>query len=362
MFHILVLLVSWLTWGTVDLINTNAYSVSSSATMIEMTFEDYAHNQGVDDITLTNLIVNADFIVLNNQTLKEVFEDGQLVLGSQFTTDTNADGIADNWTNHGNLTALSVVDEIQNFTGSGVYTVTYLNRLTQNNIYTVIGNQYYTFVNAKRNNSAVNNKIYVSQMGGNLIKQIDLTTEYAFYSVIYAPASISQTHFALSADVGLQVSVDYVGAVNLTSLGISNLSQTELDTLYLYYQALKNDVSLGISKIDVIDDVSYYTNDLIILELGTTPIYTKSQLDDIIAYYGYFEGEQTFLNINHTDFDTIYTEFFGTASTVFLDNYDTTAYIDLTTTYNDIVINDIGVMLIFLLGYLTVIHIVKEYL
>ena len=349
MFHILVLLVSWLTWGTVDLINTNAYSVSSSATMIEMTFEEYAHNQGVDDITLTNLIGNGDFIVLNNQTLKEVFEDGQLITNGDFSDGTTG------WTASNSGTP-SVASGIVSFTPTAQWGGIKANITTPLN--SIV---YYV---AKVKSSSNYTRVFINDFVPNVVYHSG-SGNYellSYKSTIVLERQTIINIIILSTSSWTQIDVDYAYAYNLTTLGISNLSRTELDTLYSYYQAVKNNVSFGASNIDVIDDVSYYTNDLIILELGITPIYTQSQLDDIIAYYGYFEGEQTFLNINHTDFDTIYTEFFGTASTVFLDNYDTTAYIDLTTTYNDIDINDIGVMLIFLLGYLTVIHIVKEYL
>jgi len=360
MFHILVLLVSWLTWGTVDLINTNAYSVSLSATMIEMTFEEYAHNQGVDDITLTNLFVNADFIVLNNQTLKEVFEDNNLINNYDFVIDDNNDNLADYYVNYGGT---PLYDNGQKLTGLG--TGVYLG-LGQG-LNTVINNVYYFRLEYRTNN--ITDKLF--QVTSNSPSQIfyqDTIVLNGFISLINIPLTNKTDINVLYIDENDNIlNTEYVVFeklfyYNLTDLGISNLSQTELDTLYSYYQAVKNDVSLGISKIDVIDDVSYYTNDLIILELGTSSIYTKSQLDDLIAYYGYFDDEQTFLNINHIDFDAIYTEFFGSAPTVFLDNYDSTVYIDLTTTYDDIDINDIGIMLIFLLGYLTVIHIVKEYL
>ena len=219
MFHILVLLVSWLTWGTVDLINTNAYSVSSSATMIEMTFDEYAHNQGVDDITLTNLIVNGDF-----------------------SLDSNSDGTADNWT-----------------------TYHAINRYISNGIQYSYSDRVYLISVLYQGDTIINYYYYVSYIGyGNVVNYTMKVgnSEYVYIGNVEGQrgssiVKASRTNNGSGFEIGAIVS--------------------DLGNVY------------GIDKI-------------ISFNLGLSPIYTKSQLDDLIAYYGYFEGEALLPDVSTASF------------------------------------------------------------
>ena len=46
----------------------------------------------------------------------------------------------------------------------------------------------------------------------------------------------------------------------------------------------------------------FIVDNIILLDLGVSPIYTKSQLDDLIAYYGYFEGEALLPDASNASF------------------------------------------------------------
>jgi len=250
----------------VDLINTNAYSVSSSATMIEMTFEDYAHNQGVDDITLTNLIGNGDF-----------------------SNGTTGWGVA-------NATQ-SVSCDINTVVSNGSTNNVQLWRRSISNV--PIGSKYYAVSKVRTTTSGVNT--------------LNLQIEYVIspFTIATVTNPVQNTWYILSNvfTTTILANMLYNNRNYFTTLGAISGVTFEYDFAYLI------NISTLISNKQY-SPLYQTTFDLM------SDAQIKAQLDDLIAYYGYFDDEQTFFYINHTDFDTIYTEFFGTAPTVFLDNFD----------------------------------------
>jgi len=140
-----------------------------------------------------------------------------LLLNSNFATDSESDGVADNWTNGGSLLNLSVSDNTQFFTGAGSPAGATGFWFSQANAFLNVGNKYFIRLSAKRLNSAVDNKLYIGN-GWVVNLGVVIATEFIDYGVIITLGSANQP-VVFGSDNGLQIAIKQALVVDLTTSG-----------------------------------------------------------------------------------------------------------------------------------------------
>jgi len=182
-----------------------------------------------------------------------------LIVNGDFSTDSNSDGLADNFILRRSINPV-LLNNIQRVYGSATNTSMGLQY-----IITILNNNNYYFNLGLYNSNVLDSPYFVLQSN----------TGYTYYT-------ISGTNHS-----------------NLSAL-FKNTSGSA-SSLHLYSVS---------STTTLLTDFVEFEN-FIMFDLGVTPIYTKSQLDDLIAYYGYFEGSIDLVDITDNKFETIAMLFFG---------------------------------------------------
>jgi len=197
----------------------------------------------INGITIEDIFIDSDnyfdntinWNILNNQTLNELFIDNQLLLNNNFLIDNNNDGLADNWITIGTLYVNTLNNGVQRVTyGTNTNNfITISQSITINtattyyinsNVNTDIGNMALLFRNgvtgAIRNNFGTFNNSAV-------VTSTQTATTFQFYT----DGSISPTRY---------IELSYVYLINLTSLGLTSLTQSQLDNFYNLFDNIKN--------------------------------------------------------------------------------------------------------------------------
>jgi hypothetical protein len=237
--------------------------------------------------------LDAKIIALNNRSLREVFEGGQLVSNSNF--DTNITG----WTNI-DVGTPTVTNGIASFTATNVN-----GRLQQT--FNVLKNKYYYVSRFKSNSNQVAIQIT------NLIDFGPDVSHSGSGSFEIISGLFDWTNFSINANGSLRVidkrtsgwtltEIDYFYAFNTTTLGIAHLTKAQLDeyfALYLKYKQTDNwFADLDVRKANRFIDIP-------VAELGNRTLremFEKSQLttnadfDNGIAGWGSSGGTRTTLN------------------------------------------------------------------
>jgi len=263
MIRLFILIIQILSFGLVTL-GTSSTVIGTDETMQAITFQDYLDSQHYEkEITLTNLIQNG-----------------------QFTTDSNNDGLADNWTNMSSMGMLpSITENGQKFLANGA-TVECMGAY-QNVVITQNQKYYVSLTMAKSQADFSQQYIYTLGSGEqSLINNLDQNW------------------------VSIPQSIIFTSNYNNTSFRF---------TSYRSYH-IQN---------------TFYTMDNVSLFNSST--YTKTQIDTALANYGYLPYNVTTSMYDETDvdFQTLYTEFFGSYSDFELTDLDEVRYISYETTLND---------------------------
>lgn len=227
-------------------------AVSSALTTLQSTINEALNNKSeighiheIDDVT--NLRTELDeklpasldtpIAELENQTLREVFEGGQLLLNNTFTLDSNSDGLADNWNKRGTTTA-TILDGKQVITNTSdldyIYILQGLNSISGNKYYARIG-----YISSMASTVAGSLQL---QFGG-VNKTIPKNTVNTNLSFQINAINISQYAIILTVTNGLTNSNIIVGDVylyNQTALGISSLTVERMDYWFSVFKTLKD--------------------------------------------------------------------------------------------------------------------------
>ena len=178
-------------------------------------------------ITTTTYHVDEPITELNNQSLNEVFLDGNMILNHDFSDGLN------NWiiVSSPTITLYDTYVEIYNSTGSGYARIEQRPNVS-------VGDKTYVTINAK---STGGDRLQYYN-GSNLI--LNVSNEFQQLSGLSVAATQTDTYYQL----GIIVSVDTltilkgsIYAINVTDLGIDNLTQAQLDYWFdIYVQAVAN--------------------------------------------------------------------------------------------------------------------------
>ena len=160
---------------------------------------------------------------LNNHSLREVFEEGQLINNPDFTSSDITW-----WITRLNVTVSGGKALFVNASGEDSY-------LVKNGLL-VSGNNYYIVTNANN----ISNTIRIDGLGTNNIqipqgvtKQIRTATSKNFTLTRTTPTGATN------------VELDYIYLYNLTSLGIDSLTTSQMDYWYGVYEALSTSTTYG---------------------------------------------------------------------------------------------------------------------
>ena len=176
---------------------------------------------------------------LNNHSLREVFEGGNLVVNGDFNNGTTG------WTITGGTAITS--NGVISATGNGLFG--YI-RVEKTNIETQIsGTKYYLNGKAKIDNN-VGNLILRAYDGTNVLvaqtismPTIDLYYDMSGIVTTLASGNVNVNISSFYSDTATQngkiLSIDYLYAFNLTNLGIDILTVSQMDYWFNIYKTLK---------------------------------------------------------------------------------------------------------------------------
>ena len=186
---------------------------------------------------------------LNNHTLREVFEDGQLITNNEFTTNTVG------WNSTGaSLSATS---------GIATWFANSANDYLQYNINRLNGNIYYI---VSRLSTTISNKVGISSLGATQGSYHSGSNLYENISIKYVSpgnnASWGVGIIDISTSAWANVLIDSVNVINLTTLDISDLTVTEMDYWFSVYQAIENNDTIPNTYPSILYE-GYYITDLI---------------------------------------------------------------------------------------------------
>ena len=181
---------------------------------------------------VAEMLLNMPIAELNNHTLREVFEGGQLFINSDLTSLTN-------WSTLGTIHTLS--GGKVTFNGDGTSTRGALYQ----SVVGINGNKYYlgSYVSSNITNTSIGLLYYGNQLGG--IKNIDKISTEKWNSVIVTWATgYNNNAFAIDWRDGTLLTGNYVTVrkpllLNLTSLDISALTVERMDYWFNVYQSLQ---------------------------------------------------------------------------------------------------------------------------
>lgn len=178
---------------------------------------------------VAEMLLNLPIAELNNHTLREVFEGGNLVVNGDFSNG------ATGWT--AILATQSIVDDIHNLLANTV-NGRYFQQLTLN-----VGDVVYRFAKVK----STSNLVGLADGGGRLKNHSG--------SGNYEILTHQRTETLVNRYVGIvddrtsgwdTVYTQYIGAINQKSLGISALTLAQMDYWFNVYQALQVSMANGI--------------------------------------------------------------------------------------------------------------------
>ena len=176
----------------------------------------------------------------NNLTLRQIFEDGQLVTNGDFAIDTNNDGLADGWV-VAYISSKKIENGFQYIYGSGTnvnaqlykflplakdniyyYRYEFITNKTSGSVRFVVYDTSARVIEATTETSGIISGLFTALASGNL--------EYNF-RIYGGSTAIPTTTYVAFKDVR---------KYNLTSLGISTATKIEMDNLYSDYLKYKD--------------------------------------------------------------------------------------------------------------------------
>lgn len=226
-------------------------------------------------------------------TLKLLFESSNLIVNYDFSIDLNNNELADNWVAYYAATPFLMENNYQLFHSSRIGS----NTIYQN-INVINSNVYYYNVKFLETTGS-----YYTTRFQNVSN--NTTTNIAQNkSVKYTATSTTTTQFEIgfnSTVIGQYASISFVYLINLTPLGITTLTLTQIDDLFTQYQYYKNYVDFDIYSYSAYDVpretlIYYYERYLTMLDnYVERPDITTLQIDDsnynnignqMLKYYG----------------------------------------------------------------------------
>jgi hypothetical protein len=254
---ILIVLIESITFGlvTIGTVTFNYSFVEPTYYEAKTTLKDYAMfvnfqedlPVGIPDYVSRIEVpfsIDTPIASLNNLTLSEVFENGNLVV-TPFI-DTNNNNIADGLLIGNNVSTYSFSQGVQSFIGPDI-TGTY-----QNGFYirTIENDIYYMNVEIKRNNDvSTNNLQFIYSVGSRVV-----TTNYINYSYKTSVAGNDHRLYIAQGQSGLSISFKNMYFINQSALGISALTVEQMDDYYAMYSDFLD---------GTMDELTYFTADFV---------------------------------------------------------------------------------------------------
>jgi hypothetical protein len=268
----------------------------------------------INGITIEDIFIDSDnyfdndieWNALNNQSNNDVFVSNQVIVNGDFSNGTTS------W-NNANSSTLSVIDGDLFITGNGISNIPRTDKFSQ----LVIGNVYYFATKMMVSNSVAVSISFVDFNGIGVTQNSPVINQtYSLTAKITAAnAGISVRHTYANAATALNkvLKVDYVFAFNLTSLGLTSLTKTNLDNFFNLYQNINNNnfIYTGYST-DFINPTFAFDTKLLnltdIFGAGNEPNQAtiEQYYDDYLEYLDYLYVCCNIFATQTISFETIY--------------------------------------------------------
>jgi hypothetical protein len=245
------------------------------------------------DVAYVNQTIDDPIDELNGHTLREVFEDGNLIVNGDFDASTN-------WVDSG--VSQSVADGVNTVTGEIINSSIGMN---YNGVF-ALNKNYFIVYRAKPLNDVDMFRIRTDDATTTLLSNPTYNEWHVVSTKVFLASSTVIGFRYSSLAVGSKLELDYIFVYDMNSFGIS--PETDMDYYYSLYQARNNITKKVLTYADIFEEKNLMTN-YDILRVGNNSTYYMSittngiQWNNNQKYYRYIEVKN---NFNSSEYKTTY--------------------------------------------------------